>query len=52
MLKKEMQGIRLRDESMDLRFCEGLHESFENKKVVGSRIIHIHIVKVKLCFKI
>jgi hypothetical protein len=33
---------------MDLRFCEGLHESLENKKVVGSLIIHIHILKVKL----
>jgi hypothetical protein len=36
---------------MDLGFCEGLHESLESKKVVGSLITHIHIVKMKLCLK-
>jgi len=46
-----MQRIKiewgLRDEGLDLRFCERFHESLKSRKVVGSLINFYQIVKVK-----
>jgi len=55
-LEIEMQWIKiewgLKDEVLDLRFCERFHESLKSRNVIGSLVIFFQIVKVKLCLKI